>query len=218
VTGVASVWSRVLSVVGRSVRGMTLQEQVWARFVEVNGSHPMTPEDDTYVSTYFCTLSAVAAARSLSADDVRSSMLAGRVPLPSYLRSDGTEMVHADLLDLGDLAGGLSLLPAWFQAQFADEAEGKEEWTSYLSGQYVCLWTVSPRTIQRKDAVTKRISGMLASPDPSSREWLASLHAAVDELDELEPPFTAYDRLRFGGPVSRDTMITDVRRDYPRVT
>lgn len=195
---------------------MTLQEQVRARYLEVNGSHPMTAEDDAYVSTYFAPLAEVAADRSLTADDVRSAMLAGLVPLPSYLRSDGTEMVPRDLLSLADLAGGLSLLPDWFRAQFADEAEGKQEWSSYLSGQYVCLWTVSPRTIQRKGELTSTISALLASPDPSSPDWLAALHAAVDELDELEPPFTAYDRLRFGGPVSRDTMIDAVRRDHPK--
>jgi hypothetical protein len=197
---------------------MTLQEQVRAQYVALNGDHPMTAEDDAYVSTYFSPLDAVAAERALTADEVRSSMLAGLVPLPSYLRSDGTEMVPRDLLALGDTAGGLELLPAWFQAQFADEAVGKEEWGSYLSGQYVCLWTVSPRTIQRKDALTTAIAGLLASPEPSSPTWLKSLHEAVDELDELEPPFTAYDRLRFHGPVSRDTMITAVRRDYPQTS
>ena len=195
---------------------MTLQEQVRARYLEVNGSHPMTAEDDAYVSTYFASLSSVASARSLTSDDVRSSMLAGLVPLPSYLRSDGTEMVHADLLALADVAGGLAELPAWFRAQFDDEAVGKEEWASYLSGQYVCLWTVSPRTIQRKGVLTNRIATLLASPEPLSSAWLALLHEAVDELDELEPPFTPYDRLRFGGPVSRDTMIDAVRRDYPK--
>ncbi len=194
---------------------MTLREQVRARFVELNGEHPMTAEDDAYVSTYFSSVESVASARSLTADEVRASMLAGQVPLPSYLLSDGTEMVHTDLLALADTAGGLSLLPEWFRSQFEDEAAGKEEWGSYLSGQYVCLWTVSPRTIQRKDVLTKRIAALLASPQAESEAWLASLHEAVDELDELEPPFTAYDRLRFHGPVSRDTMITAARRDFP---
>lgn len=202
-------------MVGRSLLGMTLREQVRARYEEVNGSHPMTAADDAYVSTYFSSVESVALARSLMADDVRTSMLAGLVPLPSYLRSDGTEMVHSDLLSLADTAGGLALLPDWFRAQFEDEAVGKEEWSSYLSGQYVCLWTVSPRTIQRKDVLTKRIASLLASPQAESAAWLASLHEAVDELDELEPPFTAYDRLRFAGPVSRDTMITAVRRAFP---
>jgi hypothetical protein len=46
--------------------------------------------------------------------------------------------------------------------------------------------------------------------------WLAELHALVDELDALEPPFAPYDRLRFGGPISRDTLIDDVRARFPR--
>jgi hypothetical protein len=32
----------------------------------------------------------------------------------------------------------------------------------------------------------------------------------------LEPPFAAYDRLRFGGPVSRDTCIDAIRERFPR--
>jgi hypothetical protein len=31
----------------------------------------------------------------------------------------------------------------------------------------------------------------------------------------VELPFTAYDRLRFGGPTSRDTLIDAVRTRYP---
>jgi hypothetical protein len=39
----------------------------------------------------------------------------------------------------------------------------------------------------------------------------AQLKEQVDELDLLEPDLTAYDTLRFGGPVSRETHITAVR-------
>ncbi|WP_418608153.1 DUF6058 family natural product biosynthesis protein [Georgenia sp. SUBG003] len=44
-----------------------------------------------------------------------------------------------------------------------------------------------------------------------SRDRLA---AAVDRLDELEPPFTGYDRKRFGGPTSRQVWIDDVRTTH----
>ncbi|MFC4090091.1 MULTISPECIES: DUF6058 family natural product biosynthesis protein [Micromonospora] len=44
----------------------------------------------------------------------------------------------------------------------------------------------------------------------------ARLHALVDELDALEPAFTGYDRLRFGGPTSRDSCVDAVRARYPR--
>lgn len=196
---------------------MTLQPQLRHRYLEVNGDHPMTAEDDAYVDTYFSSLETVAAARALPGDHVREAMLARQLPLPSYLRSDGTEMVPADLLQLADVAGGLDVLPRWFRAQFPDEATGTAEWGSYLSGQYVCLWSVSPRTIQRKDSLVRAIQHLLGSPQPASSVWLTTLHGAVDDLDALEPPFTAYDRLRFGGPVSRDTMIAAVRGDYPRL-
>jgi len=66
----------------------------------------------------------------------------------------------------------------------------------------VCLHSVTPDTIRRKDQLVKAID---ATADPCELESL------VDELDQLEPAFTAYDRLRFGGPVSRDTHITAVR-------
>ncbi|WP_428833164.1 DUF6058 family natural product biosynthesis protein [Micromonospora coerulea] len=52
--------------------------------------------------------------------------------------------------------------------------------------------------------------------DAGSTAWLARLHALVDDLDALEPAFTGYDRLRFGGPTSRDTCIDAVRARYPR--
>ena len=93
-------------------------------------------------------------------------------------------------------------LREWFVGQWSDVATGNEEWDSYLSGQYVCLHSVTPTTIQRKDHLMRAID---ATTDP------VELKPLVDELDELEPDFTAYDRLRFDGTVSRDTHITAVR-------
>lgn len=76
----------------------------------------------------------------------------------------------------------------------------EQEWRSYLSGQYVCLKSVTPQNIQRKTELVTAID--------AARAELTKL---VDELDALEPPFTAYDRLRFNGPVSRDTHIDALR-------
>jgi hypothetical protein len=45
---------------------------------------------------------------------------------------------------------------------------------------------------------------------------LDRFHLLVGRLDAIEPPFTGYDRLWFGGPVSRDTCIDAVREKYPR--
>ncbi|MFZ4157969.1 DUF6058 family natural product biosynthesis protein [Streptomyces griseoincarnatus] len=189
-----------------------LKQQLAQRFREVNGDHPMTDADDAYVTAQFVTLEELCAVRGRDADAVRRLMLDGRLPLPGYLRSDGAEMVPADLFALADEAGGVDLLEAWFTAHWADPVAGKAEWDAYLSGQYVCLHAVTPATIRRKDELTAAIGAAIDDPDAPA----AHLHALVDELDALEPAFTAYDRLRFGGPTSRDTCIDAIRARFPR--
>lgn len=195
---------------------MGVRKRLAERFREVNGEHPMTAADDAYVSAQFVTLDALCAASGRDPDGVRRSMLDGRLPLPGYLRSDGAEMVPADLFALAERAGGVARLAAWFVAQWADPAQGAAEWDTYLSGQYVCLHSVSPETIRRKDELTAAIRAAPDEPDAGSAAWLDRLHARVDELDALEPAFTGYDQLRFGGPTSRDTCVDAVRSRWPR--
>ncbi|MEU2609981.1 DUF6058 family natural product biosynthesis protein [Micromonospora sp. NPDC007271] len=198
---------------------MELRRRVAERFREVNGEHPMTAADDAYVSGQFVVLEELCAATGRDPDDVRRLMLDRRLPLPGYLRSDGAEMVPADLFALAERAGGPELLAEWFVGQWADPAQGAAEWDAYLSGRYVCLHSVTPGNIRRKDELTAAIQAAPAAPDAGSVGWWDRLHALVDELDALEPAFTGYDRLRFGGPTSRDTCIDAVRARYPcRVT
>ncbi|MFJ3255999.1 DUF6058 family natural product biosynthesis protein [Streptomyces sp. NPDC086771] len=192
------------------------KQQLGERFREVNGDHPMTDADDVYVSAQFVALEGLCADRGRDVDAVRRLMLGQRLPLPGYLRSDGAEMVPSDLFALADEAGGVELLEAWFIAHWADPVIGKVEWNAYLSGQYVCLHSVTPAAIQRKTCLTTAISASEDEPDAGSAQWSERLHALVDELDALEPAFTAYDRLRFGGPTSRDTCIDAVRARFPR--
>ncbi|MDT0400367.1 MULTISPECIES: DUF6058 family natural product biosynthesis protein [Streptomyces] len=193
-----------------------LKHQLAERFREINGDHPMTDADDVYVSTQFVALEELCAVHGRVADAVRHLMLGQHLPLPGYLRSDGAEMVPADLFALADEAGGVEQLETWFTAHWADPATGKAEWNAYLSGQYVCLHSVTPATIQRKEYLTATISAAANEPDAGSAQWSEQLHAVVDELDTLEPAFTAYDRLRFGGPTSRDTCIDAMRARFPR--
>jgi hypothetical protein len=189
-----------------------LRTQIAGRFIEVNGKHPMTAADDAYVNQHYVPLEQVPA----DPDWLRAEMLARRLPLPSYLRSDGVEMVPADLLALAGQAGGTDQLRAWFVRQHWPSPEvAADEWQSYLNGRYVCLRAVTPRNIRRKSELVAEIHGALENPQPGSDAWLTRLHALVDELDTLEPPFAPYDRLRFGGPVSRDTCIDKVRTGYP---
>src|SRR5438093_571883 len=63
---------------------------------------------------------------------------------------------------------------------------------------------------------------MTAEDDAYASEWFVPVEElaavtshGVDEIRALEPPFAPYDRLRFGGPVSRDRLITAPRRRYP---
>jgi hypothetical protein len=193
-----------------------LSAQVVARYVEINGRHPMTAEDDAYVDRHYRTLEALCADRAETPDEVRAEMLAGRLPLPGYLRSDGTPMFPADYFRLVDDAGGVDRLATWFHRHWSDADHAAEEWDSYLSGQYVCLSETTPGLMRRKDELAAEIRSALAVPEPGSDEWLDHLHALVDELDAQTVEFTAYDRLRFGGPVSRDSLITDVRAAHPR--
>jgi hypothetical protein len=124
----------------------------------------------------------------LSDDRVRTEIAAGRLPKPAYVLDDGTEMVAPDHLALVERAGSVDALRDWF------EARAPGEWDAYISGEYaVCLRSVSPETIRRK------------------AELIAQIEAAVDELDALLRQFAPYDRIRFGGPVSRDRYVTALR-------
>ena len=178
------------------------QEAVRQRYLELNGTHPMTAADDAYVTRQYRVLGELCRETGHDVDEVRGWMLDGRLPMPSYLRSDGAEMVPADLFEPA-AKFGLDHVREWFVAHWPEPATGQEEWEAYLSGQYVCLHSVTPVTIQRK---TELVQAIDRTTDP------AQLAPLVDELDALEPEFTGYDRLRFGGPVSRDTHITAVRQ------
>lgn len=192
-----------------------LKAQLTARFLAINGEHLMTPADDWYVNQHFVPLDDLCAARSLPADVIRRHMLAQQLPLPGYIRSDGTEMVPDDLLELSEKAGGVDRLQEWFSSHWADPQEASAEWDAYVSGQNVCLRAVTPDSIQRKNHLVSAIRRVLAE-QPKSARWPDDLHELVDELDQLEFPFAPYDRLRFGGSVTRDTAIDDVRARFPR--
>jgi uncharacterized protein DUF6058 len=202
---------------GRAVRGSALEAAVTARFLAINGDHPMTPEDDSYVNEWFLPVPELAEQASVPVDELRRLMLTNRIPLPSYLRSDGAQMVAPDLLDLAERAGGVDRLPSWFASHFPDPRTAISEWDAYLAGQYVCLRSVTPDNMKRKDELVDAIEHALDHARPESGTWRSDLHRLVDALDELEPPFAPYDRLRFGGPVSRDRLIDAARARFPRL-
>jgi RimJ/RimL family protein N-acetyltransferase len=185
-------------------------EKVRERYREVNGDHPMSAEDDWYVR-----------ARFVEVPDPASTldrMVAGELPLPSYLLGDGTPMVPADYLDPVEWAGGLDRLRAWFLDHWPGDAQdtADEEWAAYLSGQYVCLRSVTPRNIRRKAALVEQVKAAVAALEQEPRDATArgSLGEATSKLGDLELPMTGYDRLRFGGPLSRETWIEEPRSRF----
>lgn len=182
-------------------------------YLRVNGTHPMSPTDDAYVRRHFVP---VPDEPDFPRERVLELMAAGALPLPAYLLSDGTPMVHRDYLDPVRVVGSPAALRDWFIAQWpaAERENAEEEWSDgYLSGQYVCLWSVTPTTIRAKAAAIERIKHEVAAfgAGSGSRQRIAD---AVDSLDALEPPFTDYDVLRFGGPTSRQVWIEQVRSTY----
>jgi hypothetical protein len=90
-----------------------------------------------------------------------------------------------------------------------------QAWAEYLSGEYfVCLKHATPEKIVRKGWLVPRIERMVQEPRQNDASWQSELRSMVDELDALERPFAAYDRVRFGSPSSRERLITAVRREY----
>ena len=183
------------------------------RFVAVNGDHPMTAEDDAYVREHFVEATPAA----------MEQMLAGRLPLPSYVLSDGTPMVPAAHGELAEVAGGVDRLRRWFVAFWPDDpATAEAEWGHYLSGQYVCLKEVTPIRIRMKTARVAEASAAveILGRDPHDPIGRGLLGQAVDGvlavpgLESLLLPMTAYDRLRFGGSTVRETWVDAPRAEF----
>ncbi len=191
----------------------TLIGQVRRRYLAVNGDHPMTEADDAYVREHFVE----------ATPEAMALMLTDRLPLPSYLLSDGTPMVPAAHGELAEVAGGVDALHDWFVAFWPDDpATAEAEWGHYLSGQYVCLAEVSPVQIRSKTARVAEASAAveILRRDPHDEIGRGMLGQAVDGvlgvsgLDSILLPMTAYDRLRFGGPTVRETWVDAPRREF----
>ena len=194
----------------------------------MRASVPLTPADVEYITAGFVTLEALCTLRAERPEDIRALIGDGRLPCPSYVLGDGTEMFPPDYFSLVDAAGGVDALPAHFEGRYlraaaaagvpATAAQAAEEWRGYLSGEYgVCLRVVTPENIVVKERLVALISEQLASPQPADAAWAAALRERVDALDAFTRPFAPSDRARFGGPVSRDRCVTAPRQRYPEI-
>jgi hypothetical protein len=167
-------------------------------------------DDLEYVRTSFCPMD----------DAVRPLVERAVLPQATYVLPDGTPMVPADHAALLDDAGGdPDAIAACFRDRFiaagGDPAAVEEEHAAWLSGEYgACLRRTTPEAIVAKDALMTAISALLTDSRTTDDDWRAALRGAVDALDAIERPFARYDRDRFGGPSSRDRLITATRERF----
>jgi Family of unknown function (DUF6058) len=186
----------------------------------------LSAADVEYIRSGFVELDGLCRRAARDPAAVRAQIQAGLLPRPSYVLDDGSEMVPPDFFTLADEAGRPDRLRELFVSRYERAAAAEpdvaataeEEWEAYLSGEYgVCLKRVTPETIVGKAALIARIETLLAEPRPDDSGWAGAVRRAVDELDALERQFAAFDRVRFGGPSSRDRLITGTRDAYPAI-
>jgi hypothetical protein len=182
-----------------------------------------TAADLDYLRVNYLTLEQVCAERPESPEKIRALIAEGRLPKPSYVLDNGTEMFPADYFRFVDKAGGPDALRARFAERLEAAGAGDLDlhWQSYMDGIYgVCLWDVTPETIARKARLVSSISELLMLARPAEADWRQRLRDEVEELDALERQFTPdYDRdeTRFGRKPTRDLLIDAARERYPEV-
>jgi hypothetical protein len=180
-----------------------------------------TESDLAYVTGEYLTLDQLCAGRAQTPDEVADLIERERLPRPSYVLPDGTRLFPPDYFAVLDDAGSVDEMRRHFDLRHraASSAIGldidpEKDWQGYLTGDYgVCLREVTPEAMVEKSALVAEIDMVTAVPAVEDEQWRARLREAVDGLDEIERPFTDFDRQRWG-PTSRDTHVTAVRAQY----
>lgn len=182
----------------------------------------LSHRDIRYVLAEYRTLAELCAGRERPPGEVESLIATGTLPAATYVLPSGEQRFPPDYFALVDEAGGVDRLPERFRARYVAaaagvptaEADAAEDWAGYLSGQFgVCLWSVTPESMVEKNRLIRRIEALVDAPRESDAEWRADLRTAVDALDDLERPFTDFDRLRWGD-TSRQRHIDRVRARF----
>ncbi|MGC2289799.1 MAG: DUF6058 family natural product biosynthesis protein [Thermoplasmata archaeon] len=209
-------------------------------------SPQISAEDDRYIRSRFVGLDWLVARTKVSRATFLQWQSQGLFPKPTYVTAEGEQWysrayaplvlramyVKTDLKTLfrEDYSRALEQLrytnPADYRAELAKsgtararpEAVIELEWQGFLSGEYgACLRVAWVPCILRKGKLMRTIDELVAHPNPEAPGWKRRLRQSVDSLDRLEMPFTAWDRVRFGKPVSRDTHIQSIRLRFPHV-
>jgi hypothetical protein len=179
--------------------------------------------DLEYIRTNYRPLADVCGAHGERLETIEKLIQERRLPGPSYVLPDGTGMVPADYFALVDEAGGPARLREEFERRHREAGgspgELAADWDGYIDGLYgVCLRSVSPESIVRKEQLVVSVGQLLKDQQPDDPRWRERLSREVDELDSLERQFSPdYDRRRFGRPPTRDVLIVVARERYPEL-
>jgi hypothetical protein len=202
--------------------------------------------DERYIRRSFVSLDELARRCQMTSVELRSWQASGRFPYPTYVSADGSEWYCPAYAVMVRRARSRQLdLKALFVVDFdrqlrtlqrrepeivrllqidsggedaSPEAVIESHWESFLSGQFgACLKVPWVNCMIHKVRLMHRIDLLVADPRTENVAWRAQLRASVNALDRLEQPFAEWDRIRFGGPVTRDTRIVATRRRFPGV-
>jgi Family of unknown function (DUF6058) len=181
----------------------------------------LSDADIAYIQTNYRPLAEVCHEHGEPLAAIEELIRARRLPAPSYVLPDGTGMVPADYFALVDEAGGVEGLREEFERRHREAGgppgELDADWEGYIDGIYaVCLRSVSPEAIVRKEQLVVSVGLLLEHPQPDDARWREQVAREVEELDALEREFSPdYDRRRFGRPPTRDALIVAARERHP---
>jgi DNA-binding transcriptional MerR regulator len=206
----------------------------------------LSPQDQRYIRSVFVTLEVIAFRCGVSPSEIRDWQQRSLFPAPTYVTADGVEWysprysfvvrrarsrrIDFRTLFLEEFRAALAQLredePESYRKiiqgatgeQRTDHGTACRYWEEFLSGKYgACLRVPWVACIIRKEYLINRIDSLLRRPKPANHEWARQLRRVVDSLDRLELPFAEWDRIRFGGKVTRDIYIADVRKRFRHV-
>ncbi|HVA27932.1 MAG TPA: DUF6058 family natural product biosynthesis protein [Candidatus Baltobacteraceae bacterium] len=174
--------------------------------------------DKTYVRAHFADLADLCGALGFDLLTIRREFRDGLRPRPSYVFDDGTEFVpHNYFEQETQLERFVARLRtrAKVIGYTLSEGDCDEIWSDYLQGTYgICLRHVSPENIVEKGYLVDKIETLIGAPREHDPVWIGTLRKHVDALDALERPFCDYDRQAAGGSVSRDRLVTAIRKTF----
>jgi hypothetical protein len=206
----------------------------------------LSREDDEYIRSRFVNLEEIARRSEVPLAVISGWQREGLFPQPTYVTEDSQEWyppAYAELVRRAtarkmtlrslfemDFKRALERLrrsdPAEYRAELtgpegteiSPEADTELSWQGFLSGEFgACLRVAWVPCMLRKAKLMRTIAELAGKPALDDPSWRIRLRRSVDSLDHLELPFTQWDRVRFGRPVSRDTHVQAIRLRFPEV-